>query len=131
VTDAPTPEQVAERARRADRATRGAAAGLLALEAVVVLLLPRAIAFTSHGLGGVRAGILIGFALVLIVLAALTRRPWGIAAGSVAQVAFVATGVILPAMFFVGFLFVLIWLWMLRLRNELVGTPDGWRMLVS
>ena len=45
----PTPEQIAERARRADRATRGVMAGVLGLEAIIVLLVPRAIAFTSPG----------------------------------------------------------------------------------
>ncbi|HJQ43606.1 MAG TPA: hypothetical protein VJ831_11010, partial [Jatrophihabitantaceae bacterium] len=49
--DEPTPEQVAERAKRADKATRSALAGVLGLEAVVVLLVPRAIAFTETGLG--------------------------------------------------------------------------------
>ena len=37
--------------RRADRATRGALAAVLGLEAVVTLLVPRALAFTDGGLG--------------------------------------------------------------------------------
>ena len=127
----PTPEQLAERAARADRATRGAAAAILGLEALVVLLLPRAIAYTASGLGGTRTGILIALAVLLIVAAGLQRRPWGIAARVGDAGAVRATGVLLVAMFFVGALFVLVWLWLLNIRHDLVGTPDGWRLLVS
>jgi len=135
VTDAepggPTPEQLAERAVRADRATRGAAAAVLCLEALVVLLLPRAIAFTPSGLGGARTAVLISLAVLMIIAAGLLRRPWGIAVGSAMQVLFLLTGFVLPAMFFIGALFVLVWLWLLNTRHDLVGTPDGWRLLVS
>jgi Protein of unknown function (DUF4233) len=127
----PTPEQVAQRAVRADRATRGAAAAILCLEALVVLLLPRAIAFTATGLGATRTVILIALAVVLVVAAGLQRRPWGIAVGSAMQVLFVLTGVALAVMYLIGAIFVLIWLWMLNTRHDLVGTPDGWRLLIS
>lgn len=127
----PTPEQRAERARRADRATRGALAGILGLEAFVVLLLPRTIAFTATGLGTTRTVLLIGLALVLVAAAATTRRRWGIAAGSVLQVPFVLTGVWLVAMFVVAAIFLGLWCYLLKLRHELIGTPGGWRVLVS
>jgi hypothetical protein len=127
----PTPEQVAERARRADKATRSALAGILGLEALVVLLVPRAIAFTHTGLGGVRAGLLIGLAVLMIAAAAVQRRRWGIGVGSALQLPFIATGAWLVAMFFVGVVFAAIWLYLLSLRHELVGTPGGARMLVS
>ncbi|HEU5266747.1 MAG TPA: DUF4233 domain-containing protein [Jatrophihabitans sp.] len=127
---APTPEQIAERARRADKATRSALAGVLGLEALVVLLIPRAVAFTT-GLGPVRTGICIGLAVVLIAAAAVQRRRWGIGFGSALQLAFTATGVLIAAMFLVGVLFAAIWLRLLMLRHELVGTPGGWRMLAG
>jgi hypothetical protein len=126
----PTPEQYAERARRANKATRGALAGVLGLEALVVLLIPRAVAFTT-GLGPVRTTICIGLAVVLILAAALLRRPWGIGIGSVLQIAFTATGFMIGAMFLVGALFIAIWLRLLMLRHEIVGTPGGLRMLAG
>jgi uncharacterized protein DUF4233 len=126
----PTPEQYAERARRANKATRGALAGVLGLEALVVLLIPRAIAFTT-GLGPVRTGICIGVAVALIVGAALLRRPWGIAVGSTLQVVFLATGFMIATMFLVGALFIAIWLRLLMLRHEIVGSPGGLRMLAG
>lgn len=127
----PTPEQIAERAVRANRATRGALAGVLALEALVTLLVPRALAFTSTGLGVTRTVLLLSLAALMIVAAGLVRRPFGIGFGSALQVLFVLTGVMLVAMFVVGVIFAAIWGRLLMLRHELVGTPGGWRLLVS
>jgi hypothetical protein len=127
----PTPEQIAERAARADKATRGALAGVLGLEALVVLLVPRAIAFTATGLGGTRTGLLIGLAVVMVAACAQLRRRWGIGAGSVLQLPFIATGIWIGAMFVVGAIFAAIWIYLLTLRHELVGTPGGARMLIS
>ena len=129
--DEPTPEQVAERAKRADKATRSALAGVLGLEDVVVLLVPRAIAFTETGLGTARTVALVVLAVLMVLAAAGVRRTWGIGAGSVLQLLLVLTGVWLAAMFFLGAVFAAIWLYLLSLRHELVGTPGGARMLVS
>ena len=128
----PTPEMIAERAARADKATRNALAGVLGLEALVVLLVPRAIAFTDTGLGAVRASLLIALAVVMLVVASMQRRrPWAIGAGSALQLPFIATGFWLAALFAVGAIFAVIWLSLLNLRHELVGTPGGARMLIS
>ncbi|HEY2166487.1 MAG TPA: DUF4233 domain-containing protein [Jatrophihabitantaceae bacterium] len=126
----PTPEQVAERARRADKATRRAMAGVLGLQALVVLLVPRAIKFTV-GLGATRTTLLITLAVLLVIGAALVRRPWGIAVGTALQVPFILTGVWIGTMFFLGAVFAGIWAYLLNLRHELVGTPGGVRMLYS
>jgi uncharacterized protein DUF4233 len=126
----PTAEQYQERARRADKASRGALAGVLGLEAVVVLLIPRTIAYTT-GLGPVRTGICIGLAVVLIIAAGLMRRPWGIGLGTVLQVAFLATGALIVTMFLVAALFIGVWLRILLFRHEVVGSPGGLRMLLG
>ncbi|PZS35825.1 MAG: DUF4233 domain-containing protein [Pseudonocardiales bacterium] len=127
----PTAEQRAERALRANRATRGALAAVLCLEALVALLVPRAIAFTSTGLGATRAASLVGLAVVMVAAAGLMRRQWGIGLGSLLQVPFILTGVWLSAMFVIAAIFATIWLSLLNLRRELVGTPGGVRMLTS
>ncbi len=126
----PTEEQFAERAVRANKATRGAMAGVLGLEALVILLLPRAIRFTI-GLGATRTVLLIALAVILVAGAAALRRSWGIGAGSALQIPFILTGFWLYAMFVIGLIFAVIWLYLLNLRHELVGTPGGIRMLVS
>jgi len=123
-------EQVARR-NKANRATRGGLAGILCLEAFVVLLVPRAIAQTSVGLNGSKTGLLLALAVVLVAVGFLLRRPWGIAVGSVLQVVLAATVVLVPAMIIVVVFFVAIWVYLLRTRHQLVGTPAGWRMLIS
>jgi hypothetical protein len=127
----PTPEQLAERARRADRATKGALAAVLALEALVALLVPRAIAFTSTGLGTGRTIALVALAALFLVAAGTIRRGYGIGLGSVLQLPFLLTGIWLLAMLVLGAIFAGIWVRLLLLRRELVGTPGGVRLFVS
>src|SRR3954452_23134821 len=131
---APRPEDQRadpERLRRPDRATRGAAAGLLCLEGLVVLLIPRAIAQTSTGLDATKTTLLIGLAVVLVGCGFLLRRRWGIGAGSVLQLLLLSTVALIPALAIVVVFFVLVWWYLLRTRHQLLGTPSGWRMLIS
>ncbi len=119
------------RARRIDRSTRGALAAILGLEALVTLLVPRALAFTSTGLGTARTVALIGLAVAMVLAAGLARRSYGIAVGSALQVPFLLTGIWLVAMLVIGAIFAAVWVRLLVLRRELLGTPGGWRLLVS
>ncbi|MCW2497388.1 DUF4233 domain-containing protein [Jatrophihabitans sp.] len=127
----PTEDEVAARAARADKASRGALAGTLGLEALVVLLLPRALAATDQGLGLTKTLILVAFALVLIAAAGMLRRPRGIAIGSALQVPLLLTGIWLAVMFIVALVFWAVWYRVLVLRRDVVGTPGGLRMLIS
>jgi uncharacterized protein DUF4233 len=124
-------DETAERRRRADRATRGGLAGLLCLEAFVVLLVPRAIAQTSHGLTLTSTLLLVGLAVLLVACAFVLRRPWGIGVGSGLQLLVVATVVLIPSLAVVVLIFLLLWLYLLRTRRQLLATPSGWRMLIS
>jgi len=126
-----TADEQEARRNKANRATRGGLAGILCLEAFVVLLVPRAIAQTSKGLDGSKTGLLVALAVVLVAVGFLLRRPWGIAVGSALQVVLAATVVLVPAMIIVVVFFVAIWVYLLRTRHQLVGTPAGWRMLIS
>jgi len=117
--------------RRTDRATRGAAAGLLCLEAFVVLLIPRAIAQTSTGLDATKTVLLIGLAVLLVACGFLLRRRWGIGAGSALQVLVAGTVLLIPVLAIVVVFFLLLWWYLLRTRHQLLGTPAGWRMLIS
>ncbi len=124
-------EELAERRTKADRATRGVLAALLCLEALVVLLVPRAIAQTSTGLDGTKTACLIGLAVVLVVTGFLLRRRWGIGLGSALQLVVLATGVWERAIVIVAVLFIALWWWVLTMRRDLAGKPGGLRMLVS
>jgi hypothetical protein len=130
----PPPEQPQDseaRRARADRATRGALAAILCLEAFVVLLIPRAIAQTSQGLDGVKTALLVGLGIVLVLAGAVQRRHWGIAVGSALQVAVLATSYLVPVLLIVVVCFLALWGYLLHLRHQLVGTPSGWRILIS
>lgn len=97
----------------------------------MTLLVPRALAFSDGGLGVTRTVLLIVLAVVLVAAAGLQRRSWGIGVGSVLQVVFLLTGIWLLTMLVVGAIFAAIWVRVLFLRRDLVGTPGGWRMLAS
>jgi hypothetical protein len=127
----PTEEELAVRRAKADRATRAVLAALLCLEALVVLLVPRAIAQTSTGLDATKTIVLVGLAVVLVLTAGLLRRPWGIGLGSALQLAVLATSVLAHALIVVGLIFIGLWWWVLTMRRDLAGTPGGLRMLVS
>jgi hypothetical protein len=110
---------------RASRALGAAAAAVLVLEGIVVLFVPRGIAQSGPGLGGGRLTFLIALAVVLILASGLQRRPWGLMAGTVLQVPLLLTGLLNNVMWFLGGAFVLIWLYLLQVRKDLIGSPFG------
>jgi hypothetical protein len=126
-----TPEEQELRRAKTNRATRGAMAAVLCLEALVALLMPRALAQSSGGLGTGKTVALIVLAVILVGVGFLLRRAWGIGAGSVLQLVFLATAIWLPAGLIVTVLLVGCWGYLLYLRHDLVGTPGGIRMLIS
>ncbi|MDQ3464699.1 MAG: DUF4233 domain-containing protein [Actinomycetota bacterium] len=109
---------------RIDRVMSGVYAATLALEALTLLLVPRTAA-QGGGLTGVTLSVTLGLAAAFAVLAGMQRRRWGFAAGSAAQVAFIATGFIEPAMFFLGGVFGVIWLYTIRVQHDLRARSDG------
>jgi hypothetical protein len=110
---------------RAAGALRGAAAGVLVLEGIAVLFVPRGIAQTEEGLGGVRLTLLLALAVVLVLASGVQRRPQGLVIATALQVPLLLTGLINSVMWFVGGIFVLIWLYLLQVRKELLGSPFG------
>jgi hypothetical protein len=58
------------------------------------------------------------FAVACLLLAGFLRRPWAIAVGSSLQVALVATGFVVPAMFFLGALFAGLWFFAIYLGRR-------------
>jgi hypothetical protein len=110
---------------RASRALGGAAAAVLVLEGIVVLFVPRGIAQSGPGLGGGRLTFLLVLAVVLILAAGVQRRSWGLIAATVLQVPLLLTGLLNSVMWFLGGAFVLIWLYLLQVRKDLIGSPFG------
>lgn len=111
--------------QRAARALRGSAAAVLVLEGIAVLFVPRGIAQTEEGLDGVRLTLLLVLAVVLVLASGLQRRPQGLLVATALQVPLLLTGLINGAMWIVGGVFVLIWLYLLQIRKELLGSTFG------
>jgi hypothetical protein len=111
--------------QRAARALGGAAAGVLVLEGIAVLFVPRGIAQSGPGLTGPRLTALLVLAVVLILAAGVQRRPSGLVVGSVLQVPLLLTGLLNGVMWIVAGVFVLIWLYLLQVRKDLIGSPFG------
>jgi hypothetical protein len=110
---------------RAARALGGAAAGILVLEGIATLFVPRGIAQAEGGLTGARLTYLLVLAIVLILAAGLQRRRQGVWVGTALQVPLLLTGLLNSVMWFVAGAFVLIWLYLLQVRKELLGSPFG------
>ena len=95
--------------RTVDNPARRLFAAVLASEAVVIgLAIPVAVVALDVD-GAVAGGVCGGLALACLLLAGLLRRPWAIPAGSALQVLIVATGFMVPAMFFLGVVFGALW----------------------
>jgi hypothetical protein len=97
---------------------RGICAAVLVFEGLVIFfatLVALDLTDVDHavvwGVGGA------GAALCLL-LAGTVRRPGGLAAGSVLQLALVATGFVVPVMFFLGAVFAVLWFFMLYLGRK-------------
>jgi uncharacterized protein DUF4233 len=108
---------------RAGRALGGAAAGVLVLEGIVALFVPRGIAQEGAGLTGFRLVFLLVLAVLLILSSGLQRRSYGLVVGTVLQVPMLLTGLFNGVMWIVGGAFVLIWLYLLQVRKDLLGAP--------
>ncbi len=110
---------------RAGRALNGAAAGILVLEGIATLFVPRGIAQDGEGLTGGRLAYLLVLAVVLVLAAGVQRRERGVVIGTVLQVPLLLTGLLNGVMWFVAGAFVLIWLYLLQVRKTLLGSPFG------
>ncbi|NKZ06768.1 DUF4233 domain-containing protein [Actinomadura latina] len=95
--------------RTADNPARRLLATVLACEAIVIALaIPVAVSVLE--VDGATAGAVCGsLALGCLVMAGLLRRPWAIPVGTALQVLVIATGFMVPAMFFLGAVFGALW----------------------
>ena len=105
MTDAPV------RVRRQKSATESLLSIALGLEAVLVFF----VVLVVFGLKLLPVGAVFGggAALFVLLLAAsrLVRYPWGVWLGWVLQAVLVALGILLPLMYFIGAVFLAIWIY--------------------
>src|SRR4051795_985670 len=97
-------------------------AAVLVCEAIVIALaIPVAISVvhTDAGRAGIAGGAL---AVASILLAGLLRYSWALVAGAVLQVVVIATGFVVPTMFFLGVLFGALWVTAIWLGHKVERT---------
>jgi hypothetical protein len=99
---------------------RGVMAGTLILEIITVLLALPVVATVGGGLTAWSTAYLVGFAVLLGLLAGMQGRPWAIWANLGVQLLLVIGFFIYPAIGFIGVLFVVVWAVIAYLRNEVL-----------
>jgi hypothetical protein len=98
------------------------AAGL-GMEALVMWLSAPGIAALDRGhVPTIGIGYVVAVGVLLVVAAALMRKPWGREVGTAVQVPAIATGVVAWPMYVVAAVFAAIWVYYLRLWRG--GDPD-------
>jgi biotin transporter BioY len=99
---------------------RGVMASTLILEAIVVLLALPVVARANGGLTVFSGGYLIGFAVLLVLLAGVQGRPWAIWVNLALQLALIAGVVVHGAVGFIGVVFLAVWALIAYLRAEVL-----------
>ena len=99
---------------------RGVMAGTLILEAITVLLALPVVSAVGGGLTPLSTGYLVGFAVLLVLLAGIQGRPWANWMNLGVQLLLVAGFVVYPPVGFIGVLFVVVWAVIAYLRAEVL-----------
>ena len=102
---------------------RALASAVLAFESIV-LALAIPVAISIYQVNGAVAGWVGGLlAISCLVVTALLRFSWAVYAGWLIQVAAIAAGFVIPAMFFLGVMFAALWWWALKLGRSAHPVP--------
>lgn len=99
---------------------RGVMAGTLILESIVVLLALPVVSLVGRGLNTWTTTFIVGFAVLLILMAGIQGRPGAIWMNVGVQLGLVAGYLIDPAIGFVGVLFLVVWGVIAYLRGEML-----------
>ena len=99
---------------------RGVMAGTLVLEIITVLLALPVVSAVGGGLTARSTAFLVGFAVLLGLLAGMQGRTWAIWANLGVQPFLLLGFVIYPAVGFIGVLFIVVWAVIAYLRAEML-----------
>ncbi|WP_163896268.1 DUF4233 domain-containing protein [Mycolicibacterium hippocampi] len=95
-------------------------AGVLILEAIVVLLALPVVSAVGGGLSTGSMAYIIGFAVLLVLMSGVQGRSWAIWANLGVQVPLIGGWLIYPGLGFIGLLFAVVWLLLVYLRAEVL-----------
>lgn len=102
------------------RGLRGVFAGTLVMEAVIVGLALLVVARLGSGVASPAGWYTVGLALAMLGAAFLQRYRWGLGLALGLQAAMVAGWFAHPALGAVGLLFVLVWVYLLYVRQQVL-----------
>jgi hypothetical protein len=96
-------------------------ASVLGMEAIVVALLTP-VAITVGGVApGFAVTVGVGLAVLCVLVAGMLKRPFAYVAGSAVQLLAIATGFVVPAMFFLGVIFAALWVTAIFVARRVEG----------
>ncbi|MER7460162.1 DUF4233 domain-containing protein [Micromonospora sp. NPDC126480] len=107
--------------RNPERAVRGLGAGVLSLEALVLVLAIQPIRVVGGGLSGSAVAAVVALAVLAVLLAGLMRRPWAWHAGTALQGALMLAGLLHWSLLALGVIFALVWAYALHVRRVILG----------
>ncbi|NYT94787.1 DUF4233 domain-containing protein [Salinispora sp. H7-4] len=107
--------------RNPQRAVAGLGAGLLSLEALVLVLAIQPIRVVGGGLGAAAIAAVVALAVVAVLLAGMIRRAWAWPAGVVLQGALLLAGALHWSLLVLGVIFALVWAYALHVRRVILG----------
>ena len=105
---------------------RGMCAAMLCFEAILLGLSVPVMISVEGVHAGLAAGLGLGLAVLCVLTAGMLRRPSGYVVGHVLQVAIIGLGLLVPAMFFVGGMFALLWLSAFLLGRRIEADKARW-----
>lgn len=107
--------------RSPQRAVAGLGAGLLSLEALVLVLAIQPIRVVGGGLSAAAIAAVVTLAVVAVLLAGMIRRAWAWSAGVVLQGALLLAGALHWSLLVLGVIFGLVWAYALHVRRVILG----------
>lgn len=96
-------------------------ASVLGMEAIVLGLITPVAIMVGKISPGLAVGVGLGLAVCCVLLLGLLKRPSAYVAGSVLQVLAIATGFIVPVMFFLGVIFAGLWITAIFVAHRVEG----------
>ncbi|MFC4060995.1 DUF4233 domain-containing protein [Planomonospora corallina] len=99
-------------------------ASVLGMEAIVVGL-TTPVAINVQGVpAGTAVTVGIGLAVLCVVVAGMLKRPSAYVAGSLVQVLAIVSGVMVPMMFFLGAIFLVLWITAIFVAHRVEGVTS-------
>jgi hypothetical protein len=96
-------------------------ASVLGMEAIVLALVTPVAIMVNRVEPAVAVTVGIGLALACVVVTGMLKRPSAYIAGSVVQVLAIATGFLVPMMFFLGVIFAALWVTAIFVARRVEG----------